>query len=156
VWIVLVAAIIVSLCIAEWFRGFWHQGRVDKDMQRSMERAKAEADAKRKARTVNVPAAQLLQEFLTDADTDKRYKGKYLEISGVVERVGRDNDDVPFVILHAGDEKAAIKIECFFDSADEEDEVRIDRLGKGQGISVNGHYTGRVSNIQVRDCVLVR
>jgi len=121
-----------------------------------MERAKAEVDAKRKARTVIVPAAQLLQEFLNDAGADNKYKGKYLEISGVVERVGRDRDDIPFVILHAGDGKAAIKIECFFDSADEEDEVRIDQLGKGQAVSVNGGYAGRVSNIQVRDCVLVR
>jgi hypothetical protein len=152
----LVAAIVVSLCIAGWFLGFWRQGPVDKDLQRAMERAKADVDAIRKARTVVVPAAQLLQEFLNDAGADKRYKGKYLEISGVVERVGRDRDDVPFVIVHAGDEKAAIKIECFFDSADEEDEVRIDRIGKGQAVSVNGEYAGRVSNIQIRDCVLVR
>ncbi|MCI0700985.1 MAG: hypothetical protein L0241_07875 [Planctomycetia bacterium] len=64
-----------------------------------------------------------------------------------MERVGKDRDDIPFVILHAGDENAKLKIECFFDDADEEEEGQIERLDKGQTITVRGEYGGRVSNL---------
>jgi hypothetical protein len=39
---------------------------------------------------------------------------------------------------------------------DEKELARIRRLGKGQSITVSGEYDGRVSNIQLRECVLVK
>jgi hypothetical protein len=54
-----------------------------------------------------------------------------------------------------GIETAKLKIECFFDLAEKKDEVRIKRLGKGQPITVRGEYDGQVSNVQLRECVLV-
>jgi hypothetical protein len=137
--------------------GMWGMGRAVKDAQQQMEQARADAEANRRARTVAVPAAQLLQEFQADpAAADQKYRGKYLEVSGVVERVGRNRDQTPFVILHAGDETARIKVECFFDPADDEDETRVERLGKGQAVTVRGEFGGRVSNVQLRECVLVK
>ena len=56
---------------------------------------------------------------------------------------------------HAGDENTKLKIECFFDSADPKDERQIKRLEKGQTITVRGEYDGRISNLQIRECVLV-
>src|SRR5262249_42915401 len=104
-------------------------------------------------------AAQLLQEFQTDTEAaDKRYQGKALEISGVVERCSQQGAGarVFFVILHAGDENAKIKIECFFDLLDEEDEPQIVQCSKGQTITGRGEYGGRVSNVQLRLCTLVK
>ena len=88
--------------------------------------------------------------------TIQKYKGKYLEIFGFVERVGMDGDDMLFIVMNANDEKAPIKIECFFDSANREEEAQIKRLRKSQTITVRGEYNGRVSNLHIRDCVLVR
>ncbi len=95
-------------------------------------------------------------EFQNNPAADRNYKGKYLEISGVVERSGLDGDNIPFVILHAGDDRAALKIECFFDLADDDDEAEILRLRRGQAVTVRGDYNGLVSNLKVRDAVLVR
>jgi hypothetical protein len=137
--------------------GAWLLRTAVNDAGKAMEQARAEAEAARRARTVVVTAAQLLHEFQNDpAAADRKYKGKHLEISGVVERVGRDGDDTPFVILHAGDDRVKLRIECYFDPADEEDEARIERLGQGQTVTVRGDYGSRVSNVQVRDCVLVK
>jgi hypothetical protein len=121
-----------------------------------MEKARAQIEADRRARTVVVSAEQLLQEFQDAPAADRKYRGKYLEMTGIIERVGTDGDDNRFVILHAGDEQAALKIECFFDTVDEDDATRVGRLSKGTTITVRGEYRGRVSNIQVRDCVLVK
>ena len=135
--------------------GMWRMGQAMKDVQQQIEQAQAEAEAKRRERTVVVPAAQLLQEFQDDpVAADRKYKGKYLEVSGVVERGGQDANEMHFVILHGGDEKAKLRIECFFFPEDEEDEGRIERLEKGQPVTVRGEYSGRVTNVQLRQCVL--
>jgi hypothetical protein len=127
------------------------------DAQNAMKQAQANAEADRKARTVAVKAADLLQEFKTDpAAADRKYKGKCLEISGVVERTSMDGDGVPFIILHAGDEQSQLKIECFFDDELGQDDARVQRLTKGQAITVRGEYNGRVSHVQIRGCVLVK
>jgi hypothetical protein len=136
--------------------GMWRLGTAFKDVPAEMERLRLQAEADRRARTVVVAAVDLLQEFETDrAAADEKYTGKYLEISGVVERSGRGRYDRPFVILSGADETATLKIECFFELAEKKDEVRIKRLGKGQSITVRGEYDGQISNVQLRECVLV-
>src|SRR5205807_2415929 len=119
---VLVAALGMAGCCG---LGIWRLGTAVKDAQINMERARADAEADRRARTVVVVAADLLQEFKDDpAAADKKYAGKYLEISGVVERTGRGRYDKPFAVLHGGDENATLKIECYFDLSDQSGEAR--------------------------------
>ena len=74
----------------------------------------------------------------------------------MVERGGRGRRDARFAILHAGDEGAKGKIECFYDSAARADEARIERLTKGQTDTIRGEYDGRASNVQLRECVPVK
>jgi hypothetical protein len=105
---------------------------------------------------VAVAAADLTREFQADPDAaDQKYADKFLEVTGVVERIGRGRGDARFVILHAGDEAAKVKVECFFDLAGRADEARVERLTKGQTVTIRGEYDGRVSNVQLRDCELV-
>jgi hypothetical protein len=136
----------------------WQMGRVVEDAQKKWEQQQAAAEAERQARTVAVSAAQLVQEFQKDPDAaDAKYRGKYLELTGVVERTGRGRNDTPFVVLHGADENAELKIECFFDYLpDAAAEARFRRLAKGQTVTVRGEYDGQVSNVQLRECVLVR
>lgn len=120
-----------------------------------MEKAKAAAEADRKARTVIVSAADLLKEFDDDPTAaDRKYAGKYLEISGVIENAGRGRFDSPFVVVHGGDENAKLRIECFFEIVDNQTAERVKRLAKGQSITLRGEYDGRISNVQLRECVL--
>ena len=149
----LVVALSSGACCAV---GMWFWGAKMEDLQEEFKRAQAEAEAARRARTVVVPAAQLLKEFQEDpAGAEAKYKGMYLELSGVVERKG-GMEEAPFVILHAGDENARLKIECFFDLADEIAEIELRKLEKGQTVTLRGEYGGRVSHIQVRQCVMVK
>jgi hypothetical protein len=126
------------------------------DPPKPVERAKGDAPGDRPARALVISASRLLREFQSDPGADQKYQGKYLELFGTVERSGKDREDTPFVILNAGDEGAALKIECFFEAADEEDGARIAKLPKGEMVSVRGRYRGRISHLQIRDCVLVK
>ena len=114
-------------------------------------------EADRKARTVVVAAADLLKEFQADpVAADEKYMGKYLELTGVVERRGgTGRAEAPFVVLHGGDENAKVKVECFFDLAYGPEEAKVRRLAKGQKVTLRGEYSGQVSNVQLRQCVLV-
>jgi hypothetical protein len=153
-WIgaVLIApALLVAGC---WVLGLWRIAPMVNDPVKALEEMKAEIQAQREARKMVVAAAQLLDDFQNNRDADQKYKGKYLEISGLVERTGVDGAETPFVILHAGDEHAKIKIECFFEE-ELDGGARVGRLRQGQTITVRGEYFGRVSNVQIRDCELV-
>lgn len=138
--------------------GAWQVNRAARDFQQEMEQERAQMEAERKARTVAVPAADLLREFAADPKAaDRRYRGKCLEVSGVVERVGTDGDDFPFAVVHAGDPAAPIKLECFFDFFEEDaDEARVKKLKPGQAVTVRGEYDGRVSHVRLRECRLVK
>ncbi len=156
-WVLGVATAVVLGVAGCCGLGMLRMGSAIKDAQEMMKKAQAKAEEDRKARTVVVTAADLLQEFKHDpAAADRKYQGKNLEVSGIVERRGKGGDGASFVILNAGDESAQLKIECFFNCADEEDEVRSKRLSKGQEVTVRGEYAGRVSHVQVRGCVLVK
>jgi hypothetical protein len=137
--------------------GMWQMNSAIQDAQQQVEQARAQAEAERKARTVEVMAADLLKEFKDDAAAaDRKYQGKCLEVSGVVERSGKGPGGARFVVLHAGDDQAPVKVECYFDFLAPEDEVRVTRLDKGDPVTVRGEYSGRVSHIQVRGCALVQ
>ena len=137
--------------------GMWQMGNAFKDVTEMAERMRAEQEADQKARTVVVAAADLLKEFQDDPTAaDRKYAGKYLELTGVVERSGQGQYNLPFVVLHAGDDTARVKVECFFGYMTAPDQARVKRLTKGQTITVRGEYDGQVSNLQVRECVLAQ
>jgi hypothetical protein len=135
----------------------WRMGNAMRDLPKEMERMQAQAEADRRARTVEVSAVDLVREFQADPTAaDKKYAGKYLEVTGVVERSGGGRRDVQFIVLHGGDENAKVKIECFFDLWDEKDNAVVARLNKGEKITLRGEYQGQVSNVQLRQCVLAK
>ena len=132
----------------------WKMGQAMENMQKQV----AQAEADRQARTVAVTASELVKDFQADpAAVEDKYAGKYLELTGVVERTGRGRNESPFVVLHGGDENAKFKIECFFEYLpDAAAEARFRRLAKGQTVTVRGEYDGQVSNVRLRECVLVK
>jgi len=79
-----------------------------------------------------------------------------LELTGVVERTGRDRNNISYVILHGGDETAKVKIECYFDDylTGVPDYARVRQLAAGQKVTVRGEYEGQVSSVQMRECSL--
>lgn len=136
--------------------GMWRMGQAMKDAQQQVQ-AQMQAEAQRKANPVVVSAADLIRDFQDDpAAADRKYTGKYLEVTGVVERTGHGRYDRPFALLTGGkDDKATLKVECFFDSADAADEARIKRLAPGDKVTVRGEFDGHVANVLLRDCMLV-
>lgn len=155
-WVLGGVGVVLALGVLFCGMGMWWVGTAVKDAQQQMAQAQADFEAERQARTVVVDAVDLLKAFEKDAAAaEEIYADKYLELTGVVERVGTDRFSTMFVILHGGDDNAKIKVECFFAYAEGPDEGKIKRLKKGQRITIRGEYDTRVSNIQLQECVLV-
>lgn len=143
------------LCVAVCCGGgFIMMGRGVQNVQREMERLEAD----RRARTVTVEAGQFLQEFDANPNAaDRRYDGKYVEVTGVVDRVGQDRGDAPYILLRGAAGKPGRRIECRFDISDEDEEARVLRLRPGMQVTVQGEYDGQFENIvQLSECVLLR
>jgi hypothetical protein len=137
--------------------GMWQFRNAVNDMQANLANVRAEIEADRQNRKIVVSAAELLREFEEESNAaDLKYVGKYLEVTGVVERVGRGKYDTPFAIVYGGIEKAKLRIECFFDMYEVGDDRRLGSMRKDQPITFRGEYDGIISNIQIRECVLVR
>lgn len=136
--------------------GMWRMGTAMQDAQKMMQDAIEKQEAERKARTVVVTATDMLKEFDNDAaSADLKYKGKFLELTGIVEKRGKSGGLV-FVILKGNDAEGPLKIECFFGYLDEMDDTVDQLLAVGRPLTVRGEYSGRVTNLQVRGCMLGR
>lgn len=145
--------VVVAWCCTS---GMWRIGNAVMDPQKMIEQAKAQMEADRQARTVVVSAADVLKEFEDNTDAaDRKYKGKVLELSATVERSGKDQNQIPFAILNTGDDKAPIKIECFFDYW-VDDAFKMQPPDVGQVIKIRGEYGGRITHLQLRQCAMVK
>ncbi len=86
------------------------------------------------------------------AEAHQRFSDKVLCVTGVVEKVMvRDALDI-FYILLDGKGSNLWHVRCIFDR---EYGSRLQRLGSGQTVTVQGNYAGYERNILLKDCALV-
>ncbi len=99
--------------------------------------------------------AQALYEAYEENEVaaDAKYDDKILEVRGIVESIGKDILDTPYIKLTSGAEYEVWGVQCMFD---EKHESELARLTKGQITTIQGRCSGYLINVIVRDCVLVR
>ena len=99
---------------------------------------------------MEVTASELYRAYeANEVSADQQYKGKRLLITGVVENIGKDVMDNPYVALKIDFLKG---VNCYFD--DENNKV-LSHLSKGQKIQIIGTCAGlTLTDVVVRDCEL--
>ncbi|MBI2623593.1 MAG: hypothetical protein HYW65_03395 [Candidatus Liptonbacteria bacterium] len=99
---------------------------------------------------IKVSAVTLSEEY--DANkvaADQKYKGKILEITGVIDSIGKDILDTPYVTLK-GRELSLFGVQCMFSKSQEN---KLAELVKGRTLTVRGKVSGElIGNVIVRDC----
>jgi len=83
---------------------------------------------------------------------DAQYDGKVLKVTGVVDDIGKDIMDTPYIVLTDGRLFALGGVQCFFN---EQHEPELALLKKGEIVTVMGECTGYLFNVSVEDCILV-
>lgn len=98
----------------------------------------------------SLDAHNLFMQYDTnEVAADLAYKGQYIQVWGVVDRVGRDILDAPFVTLRVRKQFAIFKVQCFFSR---ESEDRIAKLAPGNFANIYGTCKGKMANVILEGC----
>lgn len=106
------------------------------------------------AEVIKITAEELLKAYYANRKSaEAKYKGKVLQVSGVVGSVGKNVVGTRFVKL-AGDYIEAWRVQCMFDG---ENESQLASLTIGQGVIVQGTCDDYLPpDVTLKDCFLVR
>lgn len=112
-----------------------------------------EEDLSEKIPDIRISASQLHRDYqANEVRADTMYKGKILEITGVVESIGKDFLDTIYVELSVGDEYSFTSIQCFF--ADSHTEAAAN-LNEGKRVTIKGRCEGLTMGVVIRGCSIV-
>ncbi len=102
---------------------------------------------------IEVTVKELASTYETDEETaDARFGNKILKVTGLVYRTEvKDTFDIHYIIL--SDENNLLQnVRCMFDK---EQEDELNKLTKGQMVTVQGEFDGTAVQLRMIHCVLV-
>lgn len=104
--------------------------------------------------TVKVTALQMVSDYkANEVSADAKYKGKTVEISGTVSTIGKDIMDTPYISLKTSEYDIINQVQCMFGKGDE---AELANVSKGDSISLKGEVSGKLGNIIIRGCQIVK
>ena len=104
------------------------------------------------APAITVTAVTLSKEYTAnEVAADQKYKGKMVEVSGVVDSIGKDIGNTPYITLKGDPKNVLANIQCMFGK---EYQDRLAKISKGQQLSVIGTVSGKMINVLLQDCRL--
>ena len=104
-------------------------------------------------KAIKVSAIQLFEDYsANEVAADEKYKGKTLEISGMVNDIGIDITKTMYVTFNLGRQLEIMTVQCYFDDNHKGD---LAKLSKGQSVMIRGSCAGKLFHIMVKDCELV-
>ena len=98
--------------------------------------------------SVIITASKLYKEYNSnEIAADEKYKGKIIEVTGVIRDIGNDIMDNAYITL-VGDEYFG-DIQCYFN-----EKSVVAKLSKGKRITVIGSCSGLMINVQINNCIV--
>lgn len=100
-----------------------------------------------------IKAKEILKAYEeNEVGADQKYKGKIVQISGVVDTVGKGMFDSSFVTVGSGKPYEFRLIQCGIEKSEES---VVANMKPKQKITIKGRVTGLFGNIGIDDCVVV-
>ncbi|MEK7995079.1 MAG: hypothetical protein AAB403_14835 [Planctomycetota bacterium] len=113
---------------------------------------KTELEVANVAPQVTIGATDLFADYkANEIAADQKYKGRVLQVTGTVDSIAKDITGTMYVTLK-GDEFIG-SIQCLFDDAHAN---QLAGLQRGMKVSVKGKCGGKIMNVLLNGCVLVR
>ena len=98
--------------------------------------------------SVTISASKLYKEYNeNEIAADEKYKGKIIEVTGVIRDIGNDIMDNAYITL-VGNEYFG-DIQCYF-----KEKSVVAKLSKGKRITIIGSCSGLLMNVQMDNCIL--
>jgi hypothetical protein len=100
---------------------------------------------------VPVTAEKLIDEYkANEVGADAFYKDRSLEVTGIIENIGKDILDTPYVTLTSNGNQGIPAVQCMFD--DNPNMGQLGHLKQGAEITVVGTCQGKMMNVLLRGC----
>ena len=100
---------------------------------------------------LSISATELINAYNeNEVKADKMYKGKIVEVNGIVDGIDSDMDDKAVVRLSDGDEFSIYTVSC---RIDDDNQNKACELEKGQNVTIVGEADGEVIGMPfIKDC----
>ena len=100
---------------------------------------------------LNISATELINAYKeNEVKADKMYKGKIVEVNGIVDGIDSGIDDKAIVRLSDGDEFSIYNVYCHIDN---ENQNKACELKKGENVTIVGEANGEIAGEPViKDC----
>jgi hypothetical protein len=102
---------------------------------------------------IKVPVRQLIKDYdNNEISADQKYKGRLVEISGIVGDIKRDLLGNIYVTVGTGKLIEIPQAQCFFDEASESIAAG---LSKGDSVVIRGRVEGLMMNVLIKESVVM-
>ena len=100
---------------------------------------------------LNISATDLINAYKeNEIKADKMYKGKIVEVNGIVDAIDSGIDDKAIVRLSDGDEFSFDNVQCCID---DENQDKACELKKGENVTIIGKADGEIAGTPfIKDC----
>ena len=100
---------------------------------------------------LNISATELINAYKeNEIKADKMYKGKIVEVNGIVDAIDSGIDDKAIVRLNDGDEFSFDNVQCCID---DENQDKACELKKGENVTIIGKADGEIAGTPfIKDC----
>ena len=100
---------------------------------------------------LNISATELINAYKeNEVKADKMYKGKIVEVNGIVDKIDSDMGDKAVVRLSDGDKYSIYTVSCCID---DENQDKACELKKGENVTIVGEADGEVAGLPyIKDC----
>jgi tetratricopeptide (TPR) repeat protein len=125
-----------------------------KEARPKREQETREDEAKKRAReAIHVSAEDLIAQYkANEVSADQAYKGRWLEVRGTVDKVGKDLLDTMYVTLKSGQQFDFVSVQCFFEK---EWENALASVKPNYIYKIRGQCDGKFANVLLRKCEFV-
>lgn len=122
--------------------------------QESAKQQEAQQSKPAEEAAIKVTASQLYSDYeANEVAADAKYKDKKVEITGTISSIGKDLMDTPYVALVVSPNNPVFSVQCMFKKGDES---QLAALAKGSDITLKGKVGGKLGNVLINDCSLVK
>jgi hypothetical protein len=129
-------------------------GNKAKDSDNNTSEQPAQSEAVTQESAIKVTAPQLLSEYeANEVAADAKYKNKMVEVSGTINSIGKDILDNPYVALNGNSPSLIFNVQCMFDKANQ---AQLATLTKDTSITLRGKVSGKMGNILINECSIVK
>ena len=100
---------------------------------------------------LNISATELINAYKeNEIKADKMYKGKIVEVNGIVDAIDSGIDDKAIVRLSDGDEFSFDNVQCCIDDENQDNACE---LKKGENVTIIGKADGEIAGTPfIKDC----